>query len=85
MTPLDFDLNVTPAVLESLTRSLDAGELLAFESSHRRKDGTIFPVEIRGQAFYEAGRRFSVAMARDITSASEPKRRYGRASNAVKT
>jgi two-component system sensor histidine kinase/response regulator len=67
MTPVDFDPNVTPAVLDNLTRSLDAGQLMAFESSHRRKDGTIFPVEIRGQSFYEGGRRFAVAMVRDIT------------------
>ncbi len=40
---------------------------MAFESRHRRKDGTIFPVEIRGQGFLEGGRRFSVALARDIT------------------
>ena len=67
MTPADFDPNVTLSVLDNLTRSLNAGKMMAFESSHRRKDGTTFPVEIRGQAFYEGGRRFSVAMARDIT------------------
>ena len=67
MTPADFDPNITPAVLQDLTRRLDAGKLMSFESSHRRKDGTTFPVEIRGQAFNEGGRRFTVAMVRDIT------------------
>jgi PAS domain S-box-containing protein len=67
MTPADFDPNFTTAVMEDLTRRLDAGKLMAFESSHRRNDGTIFPVEIRGQAFNEGGRRFAVAMVRDIT------------------
>ena len=40
---------------------------MAFESRHRRKDGTVFPVEVRGQAFWEGGRRFTVALARDNT------------------
>jgi two-component system sensor histidine kinase/response regulator len=67
MTAVDFDPDVTEAHLESIKRKLDDGELLAFESRHRRKDGTIFPVEIRGRAFWEGGRRFTVALARDIS------------------
>jgi PAS domain S-box-containing protein len=68
MTPLDFDPDVTPAYLESLKVRLSNGEPLAFESRHRRRDGTKFPVEVRGQGFSEGGRRFSVALARDITA-----------------
>jgi two-component system sensor histidine kinase/response regulator len=67
MTPTDFDPDVTPADLEDIKRKLAAGEMMAFECRHRRKDGTIFPVEIRGQAFWEGGRRFTVALVRDIT------------------
>src|SRR3954451_905039 len=67
MTPLDFDPDVTPAMLEEFGRRLDAGELLVFESRHRRKDGSVFPVEVRGRPFWEAGRRLTVALARDIT------------------
>jgi two-component system, sensor histidine kinase and response regulator len=67
MTPLDVDPDVTPAALDEIERKLSAGEMMAFESRHRRKDGTIFPVEVRGQAFREGGRRFSVAMVRDMT------------------
>ena len=68
MTPLDFDPDITRrrSSMRSI-RKLDAGEMMAFESRHRRKDGTVFPVEIRGRAFWEGGRRFSVALARDIT------------------
>jgi PAS domain S-box-containing protein len=40
---------------------------MAFESRHRRKDGTVFPVEVRGRALWEGGRRFFVSLARDIT------------------
>jgi two-component system, sensor histidine kinase and response regulator len=67
MTPLDFDPDVTPAMLEEFGRRLDTGEMLVFESRHRRNDGSVFPVEVRGRPFWEGGRRLTVALARDIT------------------
>jgi PAS domain S-box-containing protein len=66
-TPGDFDPDVTPALLEEMDRKLGAGEMVAFESRHRRKDGDLFPVDVRGRAFQEGGRRFLVSLARDIT------------------
>src|SRR5262249_27837851 len=65
--PSDFDPDATPALFEELERRLNAGETVAFESRHRRKDGAIFPVEVRGRAFWEGGRRFLVSLARDIS------------------
>src|SRR6202043_3856934 len=53
--------------IEAFGPTLDSGGTIAFESRHRRKDGTVFPVEVRGQAFWEGGRRFIVSLARDIT------------------
>ncbi|MDB5299535.1 MAG: domain S-box protein, partial [Phycisphaerales bacterium] len=67
MTPADIDPDITPARLEEIDRKLMAGEMMAFESRHRRKDGTVFPVEVRGQGFWEGGRRFTVALVRDMT------------------
>ena len=66
-TPLDFDPDMTPARLEEIKQKIDSGQLLAFETRHRRKDGSVFPVEVRGQAFWEGGRRLTVALARDIS------------------
>jgi two-component system sensor histidine kinase/response regulator len=66
MTPMIFDPDVSLADLEEIDRRLNAGEIMAFESRHRRKDGTVFPVEVRGQAFWEGGRRLTVALVRDI-------------------
>jgi PAS domain S-box-containing protein len=66
-TPDIFDPDVTPGLLEELDRKMNAGEMVAFESRHRRKDGTLFPVEVRGRAFGEGGRRFLVSLARDIS------------------
>src|SRR5262249_15340300 len=67
MTPFDFDPDLTPAQVEDFVRQADAGKTGAFEARHRRKDGTLFPVELRGKAFWEGGRRFFVSLARDIT------------------
>jgi PAS domain S-box-containing protein len=66
-TPGDFDPDVTPALLEELGARLNLGETVAFESRHRRKDGAIFPVDVRGRAFWEGGRRYLVSLARDIS------------------
>jgi PAS domain S-box-containing protein len=66
-TPRTFDPDITPALLEELDRQLNGGETVAFESRHRRKDGALFAVEVRGRAFREGGRRFLVSLARDVS------------------
>jgi PAS domain S-box-containing protein len=66
-TPLDFNPDVNPDRLDELQRRLDAGEVLTLERRHRRKDGLVFPVEIRLRPFWAGGRRFAVALVRDIT------------------
>ena len=67
MTPADLDRGLGASDVECLERSLEAGETIAFESLHRRKDGTVFPVEVRAQVFSEGGRQFKVALARDVS------------------
>ncbi len=67
MTPYDFGPVITPAELKDGEQKFLTGETITFESRHRRKDGTTFPVEIRGKAFREGSRQFIVTLARDIT------------------
>ena len=43
------------------------GDVIAFDSRHRRKDGSTFPVEVRLRPFTQEGKRFAVALVRDIT------------------
>ena len=40
---------------------------IVFETSHRRRDGSTYPVEVSGLAFSEDGRRYFYGIARDIT------------------
>ncbi|MFA7243300.1 MAG: PAS domain S-box protein [Sulfuricellaceae bacterium] len=51
MTPLDLKPSFTPAGFERLVAPLRSGEQpsLLFETFHRRKDGTTYPVEVRLQ------------------------------------
>jgi PAS domain S-box-containing protein len=67
MSPRDFDRGMDEAGLQRLVTRLDAGETVTFESSHQRKDGTVFPVEVRLRPFYYEGHRLVLSLARDIT------------------
>jgi PAS domain S-box-containing protein len=68
-SPLDFDAGVDrdrPSA-DQVESRLDAEETVEFETQHRRKDGSIFPVEVRTRPFWQGEHRFSVSLARDIT------------------
>jgi PAS domain S-box-containing protein len=67
MDPLDFDSDMDAARLQGIRERLAAGEVLTFETRHRRKDGTMFPVEVRLRSFWRGGRRLHLALVRDIT------------------
>jgi PAS domain S-box-containing protein len=65
--PSFFDPDWTPAFAVSLRQRLNAGEIVTFEARHRRKDGSIFPVEVRVRSFTLEGRTFGLGLVRDIT------------------
>lgn len=65
-TPMEFDVDADMREM-GLGSRLNAGEVVAFESRHQRKDGTVFPVEIRVRQFMQDGKLFGVSLVRDIT------------------
>lgn len=68
MTPLDLDPDVDEETLERLLARLDTtDEVIGFEAYHRRKDGTIFPVELRIRSLWHGGSRVAICLARNIT------------------
>jgi PAS domain S-box-containing protein len=67
MSPRDFDHGMDEGGLQRLITRVDAGEAVTFESSHQRKDGAVFPVEVRLRPFCYEGRRLVLSLARDIT------------------
>ncbi len=46
---------------------LAPGETLTAENSYRRKDGTVFPVEVRFALLEAGGRRLKLGLVRDVT------------------
>jgi PAS domain S-box-containing protein len=68
MSPLDFDAIITREQLSGLMERLARREeVLAFDSVHRRKDGSTFPVEIRVRPFQINDKDVVLSIARDIT------------------
>jgi len=64
MSPAAIDVETD---LRSHFAMLDNGREIAFDSRHRRKDGSTFPVEVRIRPFKQDGKRYAVALVRDIT------------------
>ncbi len=67
MSPYNFDVGTDHSFIDQMNARLDAGEVIAFDTQHRRKDGSVFPVEVRVRPFWQGERRFGVSLARDIT------------------
>jgi PAS domain S-box-containing protein len=67
MHPRDFDVGLDEPSIGRLAERAEAGEVITFETRHRRQDGTKFPVEIRSGTFRQGGKLFYLALARDIT------------------
>jgi PAS domain S-box-containing protein len=67
MRPRDFDAGLDEAAIARIGERVKRGETVAFETLHRRKDGSVFPVEVRARQFQQGGRRLRLSVARDIT------------------
>jgi PAS domain S-box-containing protein len=68
MSPLAFDVDLDRASFESTAERAAAGETVLFDRHwHRRKDESLFPVEVQTSVFWHGGRRFLLKVARDIS------------------
>jgi PAS domain S-box-containing protein len=65
--PSDFDVGLDATSIHLLKQRAVAGEVVTFETRHRRKDGTAFAVEIRVTQFEQGGGPRFLCLARDIT------------------
>ncbi|MBK8960541.1 MAG: PAS domain S-box protein [Proteobacteria bacterium] len=65
--PYFYDPSITALHLFSIGRRLDAGEVVAFRTRHRRKDGSEIPTEVRIRRFKIEGQTRGVAVTRDIS------------------
>ena len=62
----DFDTGLDEASIRDLRQRIVAGEVVTFETIHRRKDGTTFPVEVRVSRFEQDGSRY-LSLVRNIS------------------
>ena len=63
-----FDVQFSPEHLDQNVRpAMEAGQTMTFETRHRRKDGTVFSVEIRARTFQFQGRIVNLSLDLDIT------------------
>ncbi|HXQ37195.1 MAG TPA: PAS domain S-box protein, partial [Anaerolineales bacterium] len=58
---------------------------LIFESAYRRKDGTIFPVEVSARMLHHGGRTIMVAVVRDITERKLAEEKLSQSENQYRT
>lgn len=67
MTPFFFDLDLNAATWARNREHLRDGAVATQESRYRRKDGSVFPVEIRMREFHQGGQRQIISLSHDIT------------------
>ena len=67
MTAFDYGPDLTPALLQRIRERLRGGKIVVYDGRHRRKDGTVFPVEVRMRALWHEGQLLAVSLDRDIT------------------
>lgn len=64
---LDVDVGVEPEAVSHVLAELQQVGAMQFESMHKRKDGSLFPVEVSLKYMAFSGEKHMVAHARDIT------------------
>ncbi|MCP3471656.1 PAS domain S-box protein [Bradyrhizobium sp. CCGUVB1N3] len=65
--PFFFNLDMDEATWRVNRERLKAGGIATLESRYRRRNGTVFPVEVRMREFCEGGQRQIICLSRDIT------------------
>ena len=87
MTPLDLKPSFTEATFRAVIEPLLKGTVaqLAFETVHRRADGTTYPVDVRLQVMESDGSRVFLAVINDVTErrATEEARRLAESAMAT--
>ena len=81
----DIDADFSEERWSDHWRDVKAQPSLSFESRHRTRDGRIFPVEISANYFEYGGLVYNLALVRDITEPSMPRRRWKRKGNEWKS
>lgn len=71
MSVIDLSLDFSQQEKEEIWNRVEPGTAASLYSHHRRKDGTVFPVEIRISCHLIRGQKLFIGMVRDITERVE--------------
>lgn len=71
----DIDPNFTRETAPDCMKKIKNTPNWRLESTHRRKDGTIYPVEVSGHSFVYNGKEYICAFARDMTQRIESRKK----------
>lgn len=83
MSYFDIDPNLTPEFWRSHRQKLTATGFNCFESHHRRKDGTIFPVQVSVNYLTFGKSTFSCSFAMDMTARKQTEEALRQANRVV--
>lgn len=67
----DIQISQLPVGLEDGFQSMQSIAGAVFETNHRKKDGSVFPVEVSGRTITIEGKKYFQAIIRDITDRKE--------------
>ncbi len=67
MTVFDIDPAITMDRMHEIRQMLEATGSVTHQSMHRRKDGTVFPVEITANQVEFNGKQYAISFVKDIT------------------
>ncbi len=85
MRTSQFDRDITPEKFQRIKRQLREDGSVTFNGRRRRKDGSLFPVEVRARAFKRGERLFAIALASDITDRRRREQRLLAQFNVTRT
>lgn len=71
----DIDPNFSEEFFAAQWRSFGPDDAVTFETLHRRRDGSVFPVEIHCSTIRFDGRNLALSLARDISERKDAERR----------
>ncbi|MHB1099885.1 MAG: EAL domain-containing protein [Burkholderiales bacterium] len=84
MTVMDIEQDFDMTAARAFWESARSGETMAFSGRHRRRDGTVFPVEIHLSAYLVGSGRTLLVLAHDITARKNAESRQDRLTKLYK-
>ena len=85
MSVADVETEYAPGSLRRLWEQISSGQPRTLEGTHRRKDGSTFPVEIRMGVFEADERPLMLALVRDVSGRREAEEKIRETENRYRT